>query len=89
MSLTSPSLLTLADVQAWITELYDAGFSFHPDTPGVDYVTHATGERCFTDREAERFDCARARADEVCDAAGTDIYTVGLLVLTVCEEAAA
>lgn len=69
-----PELSSAGDVCDWVAALRDAGYSFHPDTPGPDYVEHRTGRYCFTDSEAAWFEQAREQAFRICDAIGTDIY---------------
>lgn len=60
----------------WLVEVQD--INFHPDDDFRDCITYKTGERVFTDREADALNDVMDRCFDVCDTAGVDIYELGL-----------
>lgn len=58
--------------------LEDRKLSYHPDDDFKNYVNFETGERTFSDDEAELYNRLMEEAFEVCEAANVDIYGIGL-----------
>ena len=58
--------------------LEDRKLSYHPDDDFKNYVNFETGERTFTDDEAELYNRLMEEAFEVCEVADVDIYGIGL-----------
>jgi hypothetical protein len=67
MLATQPNIQTADDVREWFTALHAAGINFHPESDFTDYVQYGSGERSFTDEEAERMNAAMRRCYELVD----------------------
>jgi len=71
-------LKTVDDVKTFFTKLMkEDSLNLHPDTPFSDYVDKQ-GKDTFTPEQAKKLDAMMDKAFEICDAAGVDIYSIGL-----------
>lgn len=82
----------LDGVRSFARALFDAGISFHPDTPASDYGHTPTGrmgdwQTTFTAGEAALVDAALGRSFDVCAEAGEDIYGIACAVFEEWEQA--
>lgn len=58
----------------------EIGVGFHPDTPFDDYVDIETGKPTFSSEEAAQLEAEHARAWQILDEHGVDIYRLGFPV---------
>lgn len=65
---------TLGDIQRFAKELIKESVAFHSDTDFYSYVDIHTGERTYSDDEAETRNKLMADSFYVCELLGVDIY---------------
>ena len=72
-------ITTVADVKAFFHHLVDERkVNFHPDDDFADYVSLDDQTPTFTDEEVAVYNRLMDESFDVCEAAGVDIYELGL-----------
>jgi hypothetical protein len=70
---------TAAEAASYVRRLVRfIGPGFHPDEPFENYVSGDAGRKSFTSRDCRRLRSGLMRAWRILDAAGVEIYSVGL-----------
>ena len=72
-------ITTVADVKAFFHHLVDERkVNFHPDDDFADYISLDDQTPTFTDEEVAVYNRLMDESFDVCEAAGVDIYELGL-----------
>ena len=72
-------ITTVADVKAFFHHLVDERkVNFHPDDDFADYISVKEGTPTFTKEEVAVYNRLMEESFDVCEAAGVDIYELGL-----------
>ena len=72
-------ITTIADVKAFFHHLVDERkVNFHPDDDFADYISVKDGTPTFTEEEVAVYNRLMEESFDVCEAAGVDIYELGL-----------
>ena len=64
---------TLTDVEYFVKELIKESAAVHPDTDFHSYINIHTGERTYSDNEADTRNKLMTDSFEVCKSAGVDV----------------
>ncbi|WP_374163812.1 hypothetical protein [Arcticibacter sp. MXS-1] len=65
---------TLADIEYFVKELIKESVAAHPDTDFYSFINIQTGERTYSDDEADTRNKLMADSFYVCERLGVDIY---------------
>ena len=72
-------ITTVADVEAFFHHLLDERkVNFHPDDDFANYISITEGTPTFTEEEVAVYNRLMEESFDVCEAAGVDIYEIGL-----------
>ncbi len=72
-------ITSVADVKAFFHHLVDERkVNFHPDDDFADYISVKDGTPTFTEEEVAVYNRLMEESFDVCEAAGVDIYELGL-----------
>lgn len=72
-------IASVADVKAFFHHLVDERkLNFHPDDDFADYICVDDGTPLFTDDEVVLYNRLMEESFDACEAAGVDIYELGL-----------
>lgn len=69
---------SVTDIKTFFDHLFSMSLLFHPDDSFTEYINVNTGERTFTDSEAEQYNDVMNTCHQYCESNGLDIYEIAI-----------